>query len=199
MAATPGRSLHRGRPNMRPRRGGPNSRAACPSGPQRCPALRKTVPPTGTMMDGSKSDWGPQVHSPSLKLVLEETLPLKPADPPVAQGSVRTRTRPHHSPQEVLCHGRVCRELPAVQGLRGPLHDGPVHAVLHRQRPHCPHAAPLGQALHQAQRQSRQRSSAPERGSGREAKPGAQRETRAQGRRCPPTSNPTHSPVLTKN
>ena len=59
--------------------------------------------------------------------------------------------------QEVPGHRRVGSELPVVQSLRGPACDGLVHAVLHRQHPQCPGSVPLRQALHQAERQPRQR------------------------------------------
>lgn len=115
--------------------------------------------------------------------------PCCPETHPQVFGDSRGRC---HSPQEVPGHGSVGREPPVVQGLRGPLRDGPMHAVLHGQHAQHPRAALLNQALHQAEGQPRQRRPV----AGEE--PGRGPESRGQGKAMPdPASSP--SPTLAAN
>lgn len=111
-----------------------------------------------------------QGHCPSQKTSPRDDASSKSfTDHPVTCGAVRTEGPRGeagqgcscHSPQEVAGHGRVCRELPVVHGVRGPLHDGVVHPVLHGQCPYHRGTVLLSQTLHQAKRQPSPRSPAP--------------------------------------
>ena len=106
------------------------------------------------------------------------------------------RVQLSHSPQEVPGHRRVGGELTMVQGLRGPVRNGLVHAVLHRQHPHRPGPVLLHQALHQAERQPCQRGPArgeqPEPGAGRKAGLKPQPTSLSELREQPPGSAHVH-------